>query len=108
MFFPLLYGMPPYKTSHWPVINYTYPFSFELGSHLRIFRDGQPPEKLGDELATLSLHPNLYQGNRSFSQDLVAIRPDPLSITAVPTPAMLPGLVGFGVGLFRRRKLATH
>jgi hypothetical protein len=44
----------------------------------------------------------------SYSQNLIDIRPNPLGVTSVPTPALLPGLVGFGVGLLRRRKLAAY
>jgi hypothetical protein len=39
-----------------------------------------------------------FQNNPGF------LRLDDVSVTAVPTPALLPGLIGLGVGMLRKRK----
>ena len=45
---------------------------------------------------------NAYTGsNVNFS-------PDPTAVTAVPTPALLPGLAAFGLGVWRKRKQAKQ
>lgn len=52
-----------------------------------------------DLLFTLSLD----SGDEDIAFDNITITGDPDS-TAVPTPAMLPGLIGFGMSILRKRK----
>jgi hypothetical protein len=80
------------------------PGNFLAYASLTISRSNSQVGSVGS-LAGLTNGPS---GWGVYSQNLVDIRPNPLGVASVPTPAMLPGLVGFGVGLFRRRKLAAH
>ena len=43
-----------------------------------------------------------------FPEPNVNFSPDPTVVTAVPTPALLPGLVAFGLGVWRKRKQAKQ
>ncbi|OUC13333.1 MAG: hypothetical protein B0A82_17760 [Alkalinema sp. CACIAM 70d] len=43
-------------------------------------------------------------GNLTEPSDSYGSYLDDVNVTAVPTPALLPGLVGMGIGLFRKRK----
>jgi hypothetical protein len=80
------------------------PGNFLASAYLTISRSNSQVGSVG----SISGLTNGPSGWGIYSQNLVDIRPNPLGVTSVPTPAILPGLVGFGMGLFRRRKLAAH
>ena len=45
---------------------------------------------------------------QAYTTSNVNFSPDPTAVTAVPTPALLPGLVAFGLGVWRKRKQAKQ
>jgi hypothetical protein len=50
--------------------------------------------------------PGTGKNAETFGAYSIAIATEP-NVTAVPTPALWPGLIGFGVSLLRRKKAAT-
>lgn len=40
----------------------------------------------------------------AYTNSNVNFSPDPTAVTAVPTPALLPGMMAFGLGVWRKRK----
>ena len=73
------------------------PFSTKIASAYALDRNANAYSNYGLASPTYGLpDPNV-----NFS-------PDPTAVTAVPTPALLPGLAAFGLGVWRKRKQAKH
>ena len=69
--------------------------SIFAASILGSFRDSTGA-KFGDGLLTAQLPKGATSGSTSYSVSITA--------TAVPTPALLPGVIGLGMGILRKRK----
>lgn len=99
----------------------TYNLSFKLGGNARGFADDQVTVNFGlgdfSEVFTLKSGDPLTEivrtitltsaGKLSFSNsggDFVGAILDDVNITAIPTPALLPGLIGMGLAAMRKRK----
>jgi len=50
----------------------------------------------------------MTMGGYGLAAPNVNFSPDPTAVTAVPTPALLPGLAAFGLGVWRKRKQAKQ
>lgn len=59
-------------------------------------------------LTATSTTTRLSFGNLTEPSDTYGSYLDDVSVTAVPTPALLPGLIGMGIGLFRKRKSSLN
>nr|WP_277874268.1 PTPA-CTERM sorting domain-containing protein [Nodosilinea sp. FACHB-131] len=46
----------------------------------------------------------LFSSEAAFEVDNIAYRTEFPSTTPVPTPALLPGLIGMGIAAYRKRK----
>ena len=61
------------------------------------------------EFAQASTYDNSTGTSRyAYTGSNVNFSPDPTAVTAVPTPALLPGLAAFGLGVWRKRKQAKQ
>lgn len=85
-----------------------------IGSESNHFRAEQFPGQyngtpfLGEYAYAQTTDNNGFLTRQAYTTSNVNFSPDPTAVTAVPTPALLPGLAAFGLGVWRKRKQAKQ